>query len=423
MAATSIRRETVMVSATRQRVMGGVFVALGVLIWLLFSRSIEPGTVTRFDLVPGGFRMELEPWVVPSLSTMNLLAGVSILLGIAQILLPEGFGRRTNLVLGIVVAFFIFSFLTWSAAGSSLNLAGLLNSTLTKAVPLTLGALSGVLCERAGVVNIAIEGMMLAGAMTGALIGSITGSLWIGLLGAILTGALLALVHAVLSIRYKTDQIISGTVINIFAIGITSYVSAKFLQRYQELNSPGVFRVLPVPILSEIPVIGPILFNNNMFVYAMFIFLVVLHVALFYTRWGLRLRSVGEHPKAADTLGINVFATRYMAVILGGMMAGFAGGYFTLGSVGRFDEVMTAGRGFISLAAMIFGNWTPFGSFGAGLLFGFADSLASKLAILGVRIPSEFLLMAPYIATMIVLAGVVGRGQMPAADGEPYEKE
>jgi simple sugar transport system permease protein len=132
---------------------------------------------------------------------------------------------------------------------------------------------------------------------------------------------------------------------------------------------------------------------------------------------------VGEHPKAADTLGINVFKTRYMAVLLGGMMAGFAGAYFTLGSVGRFDEVMTAGRGFISLAAMIFGNWTPFGSFGAGVIFGFADSLATKLAILGVQIPSEFLLMAPYLATMVVLAGVVGRGQMPAADGTPYEKE
>jgi simple sugar transport system permease protein len=155
----------------------------------------------------------------------------------------------------------------------------------------------------------------------------------------------------------------------------------------------------------------------------MFIFLIVLQIAIFQTKWGLRLRSVGEHPKAADTLGINVFKTRYMAVLLGGMMAGFAGAYFTVGSSGRFDEVMTAGRGFIGLAAMIFGNWTPFGSFGAGLIFGFADSLASRMAILGLTIPSQFLLMAPYLATMIVLAGVIGKGQVPAADGVPYEKE
>jgi simple sugar transport system permease protein len=227
----------------------------------------------------------------------------------------------------------------------------------------------------------------------------------------------------VLSIRYKTDQIISGTVINIFSTGMTSYVSAKFMQTYQELNNPGTFKAFEIPLFSRIPFFGPILFDNNMFVYAMFIFLFVIQMGLFFTRWGLRLRSVGEHPRAADTLGINVFRQRYMAVILGAMMAGFAGGYFTLGSVGRFDEVMTAGRGFISLAAMIFGNWTPFGAFGAGLLFGFADSLASKLAILGVQIPSQFLLMAPYVATMVVLAGVVGRGQMPAADGQPYEKE
>jgi simple sugar transport system permease protein len=273
------------------------------------------------------------------------------------------------------------------------------------------------------VVNIAIEGMMLGGAMVGTIVGSLTHSLWLGLLGSVLTGMLLAWVHAVLSIKYKINQIVSGTVINIFATGITSYIPAKFLQEYQELNNPGIFPPWEVPLLSKIPFVGPILFAHNMFVYAMFIFLIVIHVALFYTRWGLRLRSVGEHPKAADTLGINVFRTRYMAVLLGGMMAGFAGGYFTLGSVGRFDEVMTAGRGFISLAAMIFGNWMPFGSFGAGLLFGFADSLASKMAILGVQIPSQFMLMSPYIATMVVLAGVVGRGQMPAADGTPYEKE
>jgi simple sugar transport system permease protein len=204
---------------------------------------------------------------------------------------------------------------------------------------------------------------------------------------------------------------------------MTSFISAKFLQKYQELNNPEIFRGIEIPVLSKIPVLGPLLFDHNLFMYAMFFFLMLIHLGLFYTRWGLRLRSVGEHPKAADTLGINVIRTRYMAVTLGGMMAGFGGAYFTLGSVGRFDEVMTAGKGFIGLAAMIFGNWKPFGAFGASLLFGFADMLASKLAILGIPIPSEFLLMAPYIATMIVLAGVVGRGQVPAADGKPYDKE
>jgi simple sugar transport system permease protein len=422
MATTALRREIEIVSPTRQRVMGVLFLAIGLFIWLFFSRPVPPGTTTTFGMTPGGFEAAIPDWELPALATLNVLAFACAFLGAAQLARAGGFGRRTNLVLGLVAAMFIFSFLTWAAAGKSLNLVGLLSATLLKAVPLTLGALSGILSERAGVVNIAIEGMMLTGAMAGSLVGSLT-NLWVGLLAAVLAGALLALVHGVLSIKYKTNQIISGTVINIFATGITSYISAKFLQTYQDLNTPGIFSTWRIPLLSDIPILGPILFSNNLFVYSMFVLLIVLHVALFYTRWGLRLRSVGEHPKAADTLGINVFRTRYMAVILSGMMAGFAGGYFTLGSVGRFDEVMTAGRGFIALAAMIFGNWMPFGAFGAGLLFGFADSLASKLAILGVRIPSQFLLMAPYIATMIVLAGVVGRGQMPAADGEPYEKE
>lgn len=421
MATTTLRRELEYVSPTRQRVMGIVFLLIAAAIWFFFGRGTESGLITAFNLVPGGVESNLPDWRVPTLATLNLLALVSAFLGGAQ--LVRGFGRQTNLILGLVASFFIFAFLTWAAADKSLNLAGLLNTSLSKAVPITLGALSGVLCERAGVVNIAIEGMMLSGAMVGSLVGSLTGSLWIGLLAAVLVGALLGLVHAVLSIKYLTDQIISGTAINIFAVGITSFISAKFLQPMQHLNDPGIFRPIEIPLLSKIPILGPILFDNNIFVYAMFIFLILLQVALFFTRWGLRMRSVGEHPKAADTLGINVFRTRYMAVLLGGMMAGFAGAYFTLGSVGRFDEVMTAGRGFIGLAAMIFGNWTPFGSFGAGLLFGFADSLSSKLAIMGVQIPSQFLLMAPYLVTMIVLAGVVGRGQMPAADGQPYEKE
>jgi simple sugar transport system permease protein len=422
MASTVIeRKEVEFTSPTRQRVMGVVFLLLGAAIWFFFSRGVEPGVETTFKLVPGGFDSNLADLILPSMATLNILAFASAFLGGVQLM--RGFGKRTNTILALVAGFFIFGFLVWAAADKSMNLAGLLNTTLSKAVPLTLGALSGVLCERAGVVNIAIEGMMLAAAMIGVLVGSVSGSLWVGLLAAVLTGTLLGLVHAVLSIKYKTDQIISGTVINIFAGGITAFLSSKFLQPNQALNDSGVFAPIEIPLLSRIPILGPILFDNNLFIYAMFIFLIMLHVGLFYTRWGLRLRSVGEHPKAADTLGIDVFKTRYMAVLLGGAMAGFAGGFFTLGSVGRFDEFMTAGRGFIALAAMIFGNWTPFGSFGAGLLFGFADSLAGKLAILGVRIPSEFLLMAPYVATMIVLAGVVGRGQMPAADGVPYEKE
>jgi ABC-type uncharacterized transport system permease subunit len=423
MTTTTLRRELEYISPTRQRVMGALFLVLGLAIWYLFSRNVAPDTMTKFGMTPGGFKATIPDLVLPTLLTLNILAVFCLALGVVQLARQGGFRRRTNLVLAVVSAFFIFAFLTWAAAGKSLNLAGLLNTTLSKAVPLTLGALSGLLCERAGVVNIAIEGMMLMGAMVGALVGSVTDSLWLGLAAAVASGALLGVVHAVFSITYKTDQIISGTVINIFSTGMTSYISAKFMQTYQELNNPGTFKAFEIPGLSRIPFLGPILFDNNMFVYAMFVFLFVIQIGLFYTRWGLRMRSVGEHPRAADTLGINVFRTRYMAVILGAMMAGFAGGYFTLGSVGRFDEVMTAGRGFISLAAMIFGNWTPFGSFGAGLLFGFADSLASKLAILGVKIPSQFLLMAPYVATMVVLAGVVGRGQMPAADGQPYEKE
>lgn len=421
--ATAFHKEIEYISPTRQRVMGVLFLLFGVVIWFLFSRLTPADVRTQFGMTPGGSEAVIPDLVIPSLLTLNILAAICLGLGIIQLVRPGGFKRYTNLALAGAAGAFILAFLTWAAAGKSLNLAGLLHSTLLKAVPLTLGAMSGVLSERAGVVNIAIEGMMLSGAMTACIAASITHNLWIGLLVGILTGAFYGVIHGVLSIKYKVNQIISGTAINIFSTGITSYISALYLQKVQTLNNSGTFAPIRIPLLSKIPVFGPILFNDNVYVYAMYFFLVVITVGLFYTRWGLRLRSVGEHPKAADTLGINVFRTRYMAVMLGAMMAGLAGSYFTLGSVGRFDEVMTAGRGFISLAAMIFGNWTPVGSFGAGLLFGFADSLASKLAILGIKIPSQFLLMAPYVTTMIVLAGVVGRGQMPAADGTPYEKE
>jgi ABC-type uncharacterized transport system permease subunit len=410
------------ISPTRKIVFGVIEILIAVLIFFAFIRTTESKFLTTFVMTPGGTTLgKAGDWVLQTQLTLWILAIASFVVGLFQAV--KGFGRFTNGVLGLVAVFLIFCFLTWQAGNKSLNLAGMISSSVTLSVPIILGAFSGVLCERSGVVNIAIEGMMLMAAMVAALVGSITHSLWIGLLVAILSSVVLAGAHAILSIKYKINQIISGTVINIFATGLTSFLSQKFLQPHQELNNPGMFARFPIPGLANIPVLGPILFNANIFVYAMIVLLIILQVALFSTRWGLRLRSVGEHPKAADTLGINVFKTRYMAVLLGGVVAGIAGAYFTLGSVGRFDEGMTAGKGFIGLAAMIFGNWTPLGAVGAGLIFGFADAIGSKLSLLGSAIPAEFMAMAPYLITMIVLAGFIGKGQMPAADGEPYTKE
>lgn len=407
---------------TRYRVLGLIMLALGAAGLLLFARGLDPALLSTFRLNTGGVSsaVQLPDLQLPSLTLVSVLSAAILFLGGFQ--LARGFKRWSTLVLGVTILLFIASFLTWATADNSINLAGLLKTTLLRAVPLTLGALSGILSERAGVVNIAIEGMMLAGAMTGCIVASATDNLWLGLITSILTGALLALFHAILSIRYKVDQVISGVVINIFSVGITSFVSAKFLQEFGDLNNSGIFPTWSIPGLARLPFVGGILFETNLFTYAMYGLLILVHVALFYTRWGLRTRAVGEHPKAADTLGINVFRTRYIAVLLSGMVAGLGGAYFTLGSVGRFDEVMTAGRGFISLAAMIFGNWNPFGAFGASLIFGFADTLQGNLAILRVPIPSQFLLMAPYIATMVALAGLVGRATPPAADGQPYDK-
>jgi general nucleoside transport system permease protein len=308
----------------------------------------------------------------------------------------------------------------------------LLSSALLRATPIALAGLSGVLCERAAVINIAIEGMLLAGAFSAALFGSLSLNVWgwpewasvaFGLAAGILSGALLGLLLAVMAVRFKVDQIIAGTAINILATGITSFLSARILAQFLELNNTAILDSAPIPLLSKIPVIGPVFFEQNLLVYALYALVLVIHVMLLYTRWGLRTRAVGEHPKAADTLGINVFLTRYVNVTLGGMVAGLGGAFLILGSVGRFDELMTAGRGFIGLAAMIFGKWMLFGAWGAALIFGFADSLQTKLAILEVPIPSQFLQMAPYLVTMIVLAGVVGRAEPPAADGQPYEKQ
>jgi simple sugar transport system permease protein len=402
--------------------MGIVELLIGLLIFLVFVRTTPANITTTYVMTPGGIDIGVaSDWVIPTQLTLILLGSVTLLIAAFQLI--KGFGRFTNGMVGLCGIFLIFGFLTWEAGGTSLNLAGMLSSAVLLSVPITLGAFSGVLSERAGVINVAIEGMMLMSSMVGALVGSIAGNAWVGLLGAIASTIILALIHAVLSIEYRINQVISGTVINIFSLGMTSFIAQKFLETNQALNQPPLFPRVPIPGLASIPIIGPIFFNTNLFVYIMFILLIVIQVALFSTRWGLRLRSVGEHPKAADTLGINVIRTRYMAVILSGVVAGIGGAFFTLGSVGRFSEGMTAGKGFIGLAAMIFGNWTPIGSLGAGFLFGFADAIGSKLSLLGSAIPAQIMGMAPYLITMIALAGFIGKGQAPAADGQPYVKE
>jgi simple sugar transport system permease protein len=293
--------------------------------------------------------------------------------------------------------------------------------SLARATPLVLGALSGVLCERSGVVNIAIEGIMLSGAFAGFLIGVYTHSLGLALLGAIGVGALMALLHAVLSIRFRVDQIISGTVINILAVGATGYFNRTLFMT----GAPPGQAVLPtvkVPVLGDLPIVGRILFEQKPITYAAILLVFVVHVALFHTAWGLRLRAVGEHPLAADTVGIDVLWTRYVAVVLGGMLAGLGGAYFTLESVPHFEPLMTNGRGFIALAAMIFGKWTPLGAWGAALLFGVAEALPVTLQIQGINVPFQLVGLLPYVLTIVVLAGVIGRAAAPAAIGVPYVK-
>jgi len=299
-----------------------------------------------------------------------------------------------------------------------------LNFTLRWTVPLVLGALSGILCERSGIINIGIEGMMLAGAFAGFVAKTSTNhwplaaSLIFSVAAAVAVGGLMGAVHALFSIRFRMDQIISGTVIIILALGTSSYLYNR------DAIAEDKFSSIPIPGLAQIPVIGPVLFDNPPITYLALIMVAVVHLGLFYTRWGLRTRAVGEHPRAADTVGINVNRYRYVNTSLGGMLAGLAGAFLVLEAVGQFQEGMTAGRGFISLAAMIFGNWNPIGALGAATLFGYTQALQNELLLAGVtQVPRQFISMLPYVVTIVAVSGLVGRVRPPAAEGKVYETE
>ncbi len=318
---------------------------------------------------------------------------------------------------------FILEFLVWMVAGkasSVLPVVSLLVGGLMFATPLVFGALAGVVCERSGIINIAIEGQLLLGAFIGAIAASATGNALVGLAMAPLGGILVAWLLALFTIKYRADHIVVGVVLNMLVLGLTSFVFSTQLKNSPELNQSLPLGSIKIPVLADIPVIGPVLFNQSLLVYLMYAFVIGLQIMLFKSRWGLRTRACGEHPRAADTVGIDVNALRWRNVLIGGAIAGLGGAFFTVGAGLAFSKDMAAGNGFIALAAMILGRWNPKGAFAAAILFGFATNLGAVMQAVGSPVPAEFLLMIPYVVTVLAVAGFVGAVRAPAAEGVPY---
>ena len=419
-ALTTAVRSTVAVNRTL--IASATFVAFGLADIGLFG-LFSHGNAT-FAFAQYGAKVGVPNLVLPAAAVAYALGAVSIAIGVLRAAMPlSRAGRRACIAAAVLC--FIVSLLCWADSGNStaLNVINLLQGTLVYSIPLILGALAGCMCERSGVINIAIEGQLLVGAFAAAVITSAFSSLWLGLIAGSLAGGLLGGILAVFAIKFLVDQIVLGVVLNVFASGLTGYLYDRALVPYQNrLNSPVTFDSVKIPLLGDIPIIGPVFFDSTIFLYITYAMIALVQVGLFRTRWGLRVRAVGEHPTAADTVGIKVLATRYRNVIMGGLIAGIGGAFLTIGQVGSFGKDMSSGEGYIALAAMIFGRWTPLGATAAALLFGFSTSLQSILATLNVPIPSNILLMAPYLVTIVAVAGLVGKVRPPKADGQPYVK-
>ena len=392
--------------------------AAGFIIPNVQGEQLEVRVATGTDLFP------IPNLIIPSQGFATVMFILMLAMTTLSVYLAFARNQKTPLVAVIAFGFgLVMIVLTWLFSGAEMGITTLLAGSLALAVPLIFGSLSGALSERVGIINIAIEGQLLAGAFTSALVASITDSVLIGITAAMVAGALVASLLAVFSIKYLVDQIITGVVINVLIIGLTSFLFSTLLSdNISLLNQPPRFDEISIPLLGQIPIIGPVLFNQTLIVYLMYLAVAGVFLALFKTRWGLRLRSVGEYPKASDTVGIKVFRTRYMSVMIGGALAGLGGSFFTLGQVGAFGKEMTNGAGYIALAALIFGRWNPIYAAMAALLFGFALNLQYALQIVGSPLPSEFLLMLPYVLTVVAVAGLVGKVKGPAAAGKPYVK-
>jgi general nucleoside transport system permease protein len=407
---------------SRRQLAAGTFILLGAIDILLFGLFSKAGDAT-FELSNSGSGVQIPAVHVPAALICYVVGAISVALGIWRWLGEPGRIAK-RIAIGVVLACFLIALLCWADAGDStaVNLVNLMQQSFAASIPLVLGALCGCMSERSGVINIAIEGQLLMGAFTGAIVASGVGSLWLGLISGSLAAGLLGLLLAVFAITFLVDQIILGVVLNVLAIGLTGFLYDRLMVPNANLNNGNTFSTVKIPGLGDIPIIGPIFFNSTIFLYITYALIIVIQIGLFRTRWGLRVRAVGEHPTAADTVGIRVLWIRYRNVVLGGMVAGIGGAYLTIGSAGFFNKDISSGLGFIALAAMIFGRWTPLGSVAAALLFGFAGTLATVVSTLNVPVPSPFLLMAPYVATIIAVAGLVGKVRAPAADGKPYVK-
>ena len=388
---------------------------------IFYLKSNKTEDVT-FGFVLGEEWKLINEWKIASKSGALIFLLIAFL-GVAISYLL--FRKNKNLTLGSFLFGFgsILAFLCWAAAGKFIPFTGLLQGAIMLSVPLIFGSMSGLLCEKSGVINIAIEGQLLFAAFVSAVVASITHNALYGLISAPIAGALISLILAYFSIRFQVDQVILGFVINVLVLGLTNFFYTTLLIPYEDKwNMGGSFSPIQIPVLSKLPIIGPTLFNQTIIVYLMYAFVIFIQIALFKTRWGLRTRAIGELPVAADSVGVDVNRLRFKNVMLAGLVAGTGGAYFTVGAVGPFSQNMTAGAGFIALACLIFGKWTPRGAIVAALFFGFANKLQGNLSIIGVSIPSEFMLMVPYIATIIAVSGVVGRVRAPAADGIPYSR-
>ena len=411
---------------TRARIVGTIGIIVASLLIFAITSRVDADKVSVLNIPQPGAPQNQPLFRIP-LPTVATVVVIQGLLGVAGLYVALRQPLRwIAAYVSAVIGFAFFTILLWAVAGSSVDLVDVLARVVRLATPITLGALAGLICERSGVVNIGIEGTMLFSAAFGYIAAILTGNTWLGVLAALLTGCLVSALHALLSVNFKVDQIISGTVINLLAVGVTGYLRGGFISPYEQSSGatltaqalPG----LPIPGLAQIPVIGPILFNHQPITYLMLILVFVINLLLFRTVWGLRTRAVGEQPKAADTVGIPVNRLRFWNVVASGLISGLAGAWFSLESTFRFDDVMTSGRGFIALAAMIFGKWTPLGAFGGALLFSSADALQIKIQGFNFGMPRQFLQMLPYLVTLVVLAGIIGRARPPAAVGKPYEK-